>query len=468
MPLVREMPPPTEFPTDVLGRLLGNAARGICDIVRVPEAMAAQSVLGAAALAVQAHADITLPTEQTRPCSLFLLTVAGTGDRKTAADHEALWPIRQHERNLRSAHQKQLPAWQDRYDLWKAAREKILKGKATHLQKQADLAALGPQPVRPLEPTVICEEPTIEGLIKELARGQPAMGLFSAEGGQFVGGHGMGPDHRLKTATAFSQLWDGETIKRIRAGEDTLVLPGRRVSLHLMAQPEVAALLLTDHLLAAQGLLSRILLAAPDSLIGTRFWRDPAPQSDVAIKAYGAQLLLLLENPPIMTSGTINELEPRALRLSPAARAQWIAFADDVERQMAGGAYEQIRGFASKAAEHAARIATVLAVVEQPEIDEMSAACLEGGVALARYYANESLRLLGVADVSPDLKLAGRVLEWLKGRQGAVSLRDVYTYGPRPIRSVKPAAQIMALLEEHGHIRPAGGTAKNPIWEVVS
>ena len=47
--------------------------------------------------------------------------------------------------------------------------------------------------------------------------------------GQFVGGHGMSPDHRLKTASALSELWDGRPIKRVRAGDGVTILNGRRL-----------------------------------------------------------------------------------------------------------------------------------------------------------------------------------------------------------------------------------------------
>ena len=61
-----------------------------------------------------------------------------------------------------------------------------------------------------------------------------SLGLFSAEGGQFVGGHGMSADHRLKTAAGFSEIWDAVTIKRVRAGDGTVVLPGRRLAMHML------------------------------------------------------------------------------------------------------------------------------------------------------------------------------------------------------------------------------------------
>jgi Protein of unknown function (DUF3987) len=103
MPLLRELPPATPFPIDALGKTLGDAARGIADIIQAPLPMCGQSVLGASALAVQAHVDVELPTQQVRPTSLYLLSIGQTGDRKTACDEEALWPVRKHGQFLRQA-----------------------------------------------------------------------------------------------------------------------------------------------------------------------------------------------------------------------------------------------------------------------------------------------------------------------------------------------------------------------------
>jgi hypothetical protein len=55
----------------------------------------------AVALVGQAHADVALPSGQTRPLSLFLLTVAASGERKSAVDALALGPIYKCEAVLR-------------------------------------------------------------------------------------------------------------------------------------------------------------------------------------------------------------------------------------------------------------------------------------------------------------------------------------------------------------------------------
>src|SRR5438046_2058311 len=81
--LMRELPPADPFPVDALGDLLGGAANAIHDRVQAAPAICAQSVLAVATVAVQAHADIELPTQQRKPVSSFFLSIAATGDRKT-------------------------------------------------------------------------------------------------------------------------------------------------------------------------------------------------------------------------------------------------------------------------------------------------------------------------------------------------------------------------------------------------
>ena len=108
------------------------------------------------------------------------------------------------------------------------------------------LDALGPAPTAPRVPVLTCPEPTYEGLCRLFAGGEPSIGVFSSEGGQFIGGHGLSEDKKLLTAAGLSGLWDGEPIKRVRAGDGASILPGRRVAMHLMAQPDVAAVMLSD------------------------------------------------------------------------------------------------------------------------------------------------------------------------------------------------------------------------------
>jgi hypothetical protein len=72
LPLFPPLPPEESYPLDALGPTLSRAAKAIASKVRLPAAMAAQSVLAAASLAACAHADVMLPFGQARPLALFL------------------------------------------------------------------------------------------------------------------------------------------------------------------------------------------------------------------------------------------------------------------------------------------------------------------------------------------------------------------------------------------------------------
>jgi hypothetical protein len=82
--------------------------------------------------------------------------------------------------------------------------------------------------------------------------------------------------------------YDGET-RRVRSGDGAIMLRGRRLTVHLMVQPDVAGMMLNDRLLADQGLLSRFLITAPDSVAGLRPWHEPSPASEIALKRYDAR-----------------------------------------------------------------------------------------------------------------------------------------------------------------------------------
>jgi hypothetical protein len=136
------------------------------------------------------------------------------------------------------------------------------------------------------------------------------LGLFSTEGGQFIGGYGMSQDNKLKTASGLSDLWDGNPVRRVRSGDGAIILPGRRLSMHLMAQPAVADILFRDDLLANQGLLSRLLVTGPESAAGTRLWHEEGPETDRDLKRYGARLLDILEMPLPLAPGKSTSFWP--------------------------------------------------------------------------------------------------------------------------------------------------------------
>jgi len=242
-----------------------------------------------------------------------------------------------------------------------------------------------------------------------------------------------------------------------------------------MVQPDVANMLLCDHLLADQGLLSRLLVTAPSSAAGTRLWKEPPAEADAAIRRYGARLLCILEEPLPLAPSKQNELKPPALVFDASARQTWTAFYDHVEREVgSGGGLEPIRGFANKLPEHAARLAGVLAIVADPRCSQITSAHIDAGIALAQHYAMEALRLFDAGSARPDILRAEQLLDWLlTWDHELISLPDVYQLGPNAFRDAKTAREAIYLLQEHGWLEPVEGGAfvngvrRLEVWRII-
>ena len=111
LPLAPPTSPARPYPLAALGEVLSGAAESIAAKCQCPSALAAQAVLAVASLASQRLADVRLPLRQTRPLSLYFVTIAASGDRKSTADNEALIPVRMYEKNLKREYETAHSAW---------------------------------------------------------------------------------------------------------------------------------------------------------------------------------------------------------------------------------------------------------------------------------------------------------------------------------------------------------------------
>jgi hypothetical protein len=448
LPLVPEIETAEPYPVNALGECLGAAARAIADTVKVSDALAAQSVLSAAAMAAQPHANV-LRDGQLIPLSLFALTIAESGDRKSTADRLALRSHHQYQRELIEAFKAEEREFIDRQDAYQRARSVILdRSKGNPESVAMELSKLQ-KPHVPPSPFVLAEEPTLEGLHKSLLYGHPSQGIFSDEGGQFFGGYVSKPENLLRSVAGLCRLWDGSPILRTRAAQgESAARHGCRLSAHLMIQPIVATSVLSNSVMQGQGFLARFLIAWPQSLAGTRFYENADPNSDQRLKRYWQRMDHLLNlKPTIDESG---ELTPKILPLEPQALPIWIAEHDDIEAQLGrGGDMLDIKPTAAKHAENVLRIAGILAVVDNSEVITLTT--INRAVELMRWYLNEALRLTYPAKVSPHLLKAQRLLDWLVAKKwDGFDARRLQREGPRFVRtSARERNVILEVLAQH-------------------
>nr|WP_198144848.1 DUF3987 domain-containing protein [Pseudorhodobacter aquimaris] len=347
--------------------------------------------------------------------------------------------------------------YKNAFAVWEAQHKKCVhdagkaKDKVAAASARADLEALGPEPTPPPSTDRTVSEPTFEGLVRKLTEGQPSIGLFSDEGGQFLGGFAMSKDQRTKTLAALNDLWQGNPIQRTRSGDGCSTLFGRRLAIHLMAQPAVLRDFMADPLTAETGFLPRFLITEPPSTIGTRL-HAKTRTNPAALGAFSKRLTAILETAMPMDEQT-RALSPRVLPLSAQARDVLIQFSDKVETAMDGsGIYAGVTGYASKAAEHAARIAAVLTLWPDLDARQVEAATMTDAVELAEFYLNEALRLKDAAIISAETAKAESLRVWLldKWQHPEILPSEVVQSGPNQLRELKAAKAAIKTLEDAG------------------
>lgn len=454
-PLLRPISQSAPYPLDALGPLR-DAVLAVQGLTQAPIAIPAASALALASLAVMAHADVET-LGGTRPVSLYALTIAGSGERKSSCDATLMAALREYESEQAKAQIDAMQGWLNTQALWKAERDRILNvAKSSSGEKRAGcetaLANLGPEPVMPPSSDRTVTEPTFEGLTRLFATGMPALGIFSDEGGQFLGGFAMASENRQKTLSALNDLWQGNPIKRTRSGDGSSQLTGRRLAIHLMVQPVVARIFMSDPKAEDTGFLPRFLICEPPSTIGTRMQSLTRHDEKGAIAQFSQTLRTILSvRMPIDPKS--RALMPRVLQLEQAARLLLASYSDEVEEEQSSGrAFAHVKGYASKSAEQAARIAGVLALWR-----DLNAACvtvedIRGGIELAQYYLSEAARLANAAGVSAEIENAEKLRKWLVERWSfpEIVFGEILQSAPSSTRDRLSAKKAIGLLLEAG------------------
>ncbi len=453
--ILPSIPSSEPFPFDALGQVPGKAANAICELVKAADSVCGLSILAAIALAVQAHANVDIGYG-IRPISLFCLSIAESGERKSAVDRIAISMIKSWQKAEERCFIQQHNVYRDQHALWdKRKKDALNKNNAEQL-----LSDLPPEPVPPLQPYIICEEPTYEGLVELYKIGQPTAGIFSDDGGRLVGGYAFNEDNKLKTAAGLSSIWDGNDISWVRKSDGSLTLRGKRLSVHLMLQDVALQSLIHGGVLEKQGLLSRFLLVQPDQLAGSRTFVDKNPSTHSAIVDFNDLMVKLLDQrlPIDEASPKKNELNPRTLKPTSEAQKLWVDYYHEVEFQEGpDGKYSSVRSFASKSGEQAFRIAATLALADDLNVMEISAEQMRRGMTLARYFLNETLRVFSGLAISQKTKNANILFKWMvrhpdKRKEGWFTIRTLMQFAPNALREGSVLQEAIRVLQDHGYV----------------
>jgi hypothetical protein len=473
-PLMRPVDAGEEYPVDRLGAF-APMIRRIAEVAAVDPALVAQSFLGAVSVATQGLGDLLIDG-RCCPSSLYLLTVAGSGERKTTIDRLLLAEHRRWQKERLDGRDAALLDSQFSREAHAVAKAGILRDAKRGGDAKAALQALGPEPSDPPTEVLLLEDVSLEGMVKLLINNRPSCGVISDEGGRLLNGWSLSQEHATRTISGYSSLWDGSPLVTVRAGAGLTALYGRRITLHWQAQPGVAQLIFGNPQFADQGFLWRCLVAEP-SVSKPAEYNPVDLTADPLVVAYYRRIRELLEKPlplAIRETGPALELDPPKLVLSRAAKACWIEHYNHIESlAQSGGPLFPIRGYARKCAELIGRIACGLTLLSTPDATVIADDVIENAaVLMLDYYLNEMLRHFEGLQVGKEVVLAQRLLEWTRTRE-FVYPSQVYQFGPYCIRTRDQATKAISVLESHGWLVrvPGGmeldGQKRRDVWRVI-
>jgi putative DNA primase/helicase len=463
LPLVAKVQP-EPYPLDALPDMIRHAIEEVQGFTKAPIPMVASSALAALSLAAQAHADVKRADKLAGPVSLFFLTIADSGERKSTCDGFFSAPIRQYEREKTEHAQPeqkrqaaQLAAWAaERNGLLAAIREAAKKGKPLEVlrDKVAFLETLKPRLLR--VPKLMRGDDTPENLAFALAREWPSAGVLTAEGGIVFGSHGMGADSVMRNMALLNTFWDGGTHAVGRRTTESFTVRGARLTLGLQVQ-EATLRTFFDRcrgLARGIGFLARFLVAWPESTQGHRPFSEP-PDAWPCLAVFHGRITDLLQSSVSLDDD--GGLSLPVLSLAPDAKEVWVAFHNEIETKLRiGGELYDVRDVASKIADNAARLSAVLHLFcsncssGSIPVDQMESACR-----LAAWHLNESRRFLGELSLVSELAHPARLDAWLVGyclQQGTTSvpIRVVQQLGPGPLREKAALEAAASELRELG------------------
>lgn len=366
------------YPIDALPKIAKKAVECIYDFVKAPLAIVANSVLFSLTFIAQKHINAQTIQGMPMPCSLYFLSEAKSGDRKTTADYFALKPILE-------IQNKQVAEYKKAYRKWAES-----KGKEQE----------------PLSPKKIFANTTLEPLVGSLIREEyKNIALESSDGGDVLNGHNFTSETAKANMTILTKIFDNGHVERNRS-KSNLESSGEafhvRLSIHLMAQPVVIQEVIKGKVMGEIGLLPRFIFVSPKSLVGTRFLKiedlNRNILDDERLASYYERCNSLIGNwhDSIMNED-MNDSRPM-LEMSLSAKKAFINIYNAIEgAQSATGKFSDLSAEASRAGELILRLSTVFAFfegidkVEEQHIKNASKIVLHSLEEWLKYTVQESL-----------------------------------------------------------------------------
>ncbi|WP_108646327.1 YfjI family protein [Polynucleobacter rarus] len=413
------------FPTQDLPFEIREVVEAIADAKKVPDVLAWASIQSSISASCGGLYDVQIDSSNTHPITTNILLICESGDRKTSTDNMASKGISDWQR-------KQFTIYEEENRNYQA----IKKISKDEFLPEPQLKSLIQGAITP------------QALIKSL-KAHPEIYISSNEGGSFVGSHSM-KEQSMNFLSLLNQAWDGSDLRNNTQSNGFMSATNPRATVNLSMQQNVFDEFIGNGQAKGMGTLARFLIAKPISLMGTRFYEEPKPTNQCML-GFTNRIIELLETP---RNYEYDYLKPEILTLSPEAKELWIAFYNNIEKELVYE-LESIKAWSAKAADNASRLAAQFHAFKGNgsiiNVDFMIAA-----IKVMEYFLNEQLRL----EQSGDLVHKQKMLNWMIKEykdKGFIVEYEIQQRCPNDLRKKKDFREkIIKALIDDGYIQRNG------------
>ncbi|MCM7482009.1 YfjI family protein [Enterobacter hormaechei] len=445
------------FPVDAFPQIIRNAIYEVEQHTQAPQALIAASALGVISLACQNRIDVCRLKNLRGPVSLFLLTLAESGERKSTVDKLLMEPLYQLEGNLFEKYTHDLTVWRNDEAIFNIEKKSLMSKLKSEIRRNKDhlptneklKALLASHPKSPVRFKQIFSDATPAAIKDYLCGYWRSVGIMSDEAGTIFNGY------TLNELPFINKMWDGAMFPVERKSEPEKLIRDARMTLSLMVQPDIfkGYIKRKGDMAKGIGFFARCLICQPGSTQGNRQITSPVVSTEYLPIFH--QRLMKIVNESIAGN---NENDRLCLRFTVEAEKRWIAFSNNVEYEMGIlGRLSNFKDYASKMAENMARIAALLHHFNGDEGD-ISLLTVEAAVEISTWYVREYVRLFSKPqEFTLAISEADELYWWINNycirlKASWITKNTVLQYGPNKFRNRSKANELLNTLYSQNRI----------------
>ncbi len=242
------------FPLDAFPDIIRNAILEYIEYGSYPLPMVAASTFSAISLACQGYVNVARDWNLVGPTSLNFITVVKSGGRKSSTDKHYKTPIERWAEAFIKNQKKRISDSKVDYFIWEMKKNDLINKIKKDLKKEKsinefvdrlkDLEANRPNLL--FTPEIFYTDTNPAALGESLTCGHPSAAIWSAEGAEFVGSHGMSGEYIMRYLSILNNIWDGSGYKSNRKTVSGASVEGVRLSCSLMMQNVIMEHLLKE------------------------------------------------------------------------------------------------------------------------------------------------------------------------------------------------------------------------------